>query len=423
GCYGKGVEIVTLPSQSRDAWRNAAKENAQPAAAPEPQGARPPGVQQLDDTLQAISALGPVPSAPGAFLPLSDDWRTGGNWIGRYGCYWACLFAMGTTKRQGINWTYRPNDHRIDMRAAVGPGGMWGEGLRFWIYARQSTNRRSLEIPASHLPPSERLDNARLHDHWGRETECDDHGEVYPLSQSGPGIICQLHLPAGVFEIGLYAANFDGHGGANCLRDYVISATCHGQSHSVFPTPKTHRSRVICFFDGVYKRWLVVGPAEIHLKISRNHSFNTIMSGFFVDRVGAGRRATGMAANLLRVWASRDAWQRVTRPHRTAMGAAKSLAVLLPALLTFNTPWYEARSRLGYTELLRWDFKRLDDHHRNKWVARDARMCVRRLNLFYLQQCLHGQMAKRSPTLAHQAIISAPGRAAGVRRLAAANSK
>ncbi|MGC8561538.1 MAG: hypothetical protein ACP5O1_12825, partial [Phycisphaerae bacterium] len=25
GCYGKGVEIVTLPSQSRDAWRNAAK--------------------------------------------------------------------------------------------------------------------------------------------------------------------------------------------------------------------------------------------------------------------------------------------------------------------------------------------------------------------------------------------------------------
>jgi len=412
GCYGKGIKIITLPGQSQDAWKTGGEGNkanagqrmamatAQPAAAnaPEPQGARPPSARELDNQLRAISTVDPAPSTAGGVLPLSGDWRTGGDWIDRYGRYWGCLFAAGTTSIRGINWVHRHHGDRVHMYATVGHGGVWGEGLRYWIYSLKSANRRSLQFPRSKLPTPLRSSGAARNSHLGRETECDDHGEMYSTNQSGPGIVCRVQIPAGLFEIGLYDVNFDGHSGADRMRDYVLSAA-GGRGHQISSTSiLARRSRIDLFFNGVYAHWLVWGPTVFHLNLKRNHSFNTIVVGMFVDRVNAGRCPSPRAEHLLKAWASPGEWHRLTRKRNTSQGAARALAAILPLMAKFNFRWYAANWCQGYTELLRWDVERLTKRNPDPAALSNATRLARRLSLFRLARHLQMYLGFKLPT-------------------------
>ena len=101
GCYGKGIKIVTLPGQSRDAWKTgggkkliAAPSTVMPVAIPtEPQGARPPSAREL--TKYAPQLKHSVEKAPRIRFPwaaaLRTDWATQGDWVARYGREYALL--------------------------------------------------------------------------------------------------------------------------------------------------------------------------------------------------------------------------------------------------------------------------------------------------------------------------------------------
>jgi hypothetical protein len=422
GCYGAGTRIITLPGQSKDAWRKASQAaESNPTKAQEPPGARPPSVQELNGQLGAIFGAEPAPGYTGELLPLCDDWRTGGDWIGHYGRYWAILLAMGTTAQRGRNWVHRPNGDRVGMYATVGPGGVPGEGLRYWIYSLDSANRRSLQIPHSHLRTPPRFGKAGLKTHLGRETECDDHGEMYRMSQSGPGIVGRLRLPAGLYEIGVYDVNYDGHSGANRLRDYVVHIFGDGGRNLQSANANPRQSRIALFFDGVYKHWLARGPATIHFKLNRNHSFNTIVVGVFVDRLKAGWVVGPGAANLATAWSSPTAWRQLTRARNTPWGVAKALAAILPAMARFNLEWYAANYGQCYTELLRWDMKRFYGGNSNPIGIPGARSCARRLGLFSVTRCLRGLLPREHPSLQTGQTNRTARRTAGVRRAPAAD--
>jgi hypothetical protein len=49
--------------------------------------------------------------------------------------------------------------------------------------------------------------------------------------------------------------------------------------------PTLARGRVQDFLGGEYQCFVVTGPAQYHLKINRNYSFNTMCEGVFVDRL------------------------------------------------------------------------------------------------------------------------------------------
>ncbi len=56
--------------------------------------------------------------------------------------------------------------------------------------------------------------------------------------------------------------------------------------------PTLASARVAAFYDGVYKQFLVQGPATYHLKIGRCYSFCTKLQGIFLDKIPGSLTAT-----------------------------------------------------------------------------------------------------------------------------------
>ena len=62
---------------------------------PLPAPAPPPTLAQLNAMLKIVSAVPPDPhEMQPKVVALDDDWLTEGDWLGRYGRYWACLCAL-----------------------------------------------------------------------------------------------------------------------------------------------------------------------------------------------------------------------------------------------------------------------------------------------------------------------------------------
>ncbi|HEX4125293.1 MAG TPA: two-component regulator propeller domain-containing protein, partial [Tepidisphaeraceae bacterium] len=87
GTYGNGV--TAMPGSRLASPRaKAAGGNAIPL----PGGAPPPTAAELGELCRASSVKpAAVPSTPQWAVACSDDWRTRGDWLGRYGRYWAML--------------------------------------------------------------------------------------------------------------------------------------------------------------------------------------------------------------------------------------------------------------------------------------------------------------------------------------------
>jgi hypothetical protein len=101
--------------------------------------------------------------------------------------------------------------------------------------------------------------------------------------------------------LSLYFFNKDGHSGKNVFRDFAIEVretpACAGilggsplkrnpQAEKHFNSqPLLAFSRVRDFWNPVYKRFLVRGPGVYTVRVSRNGSFNSIISGLFLDPV------------------------------------------------------------------------------------------------------------------------------------------
>jgi len=221
-------------------------------------------------------------------VALPDDWSTKGNWMGRYGRYWAMLGAMYAPQSHA----WGPGQNGVVLEIDIGRvrKEYATDTLRLWIHDRFTGNPKALEMPPSF---SEWFDKrGRLPagtQHARRQSEWDDHGEEYPMEWEGPDVYANLRLPPGQQVVSLYFVNKDGHTAQNRWRDYTLSireVPAKSPMHSTagFDSWTELASGKVCdFWGGVYKRFLVQGPCTISIRVGRNHSFNTILSAIFVD--------------------------------------------------------------------------------------------------------------------------------------------
>ena len=168
----------------------------------------------------ALRLSHPTTSPVVAVLP--DDWRTEGDWLGRYGRHWACCCAICSPD----DYLWGAGEAPLQYDARIGPHCTDDDALRYWIHWLYTDSRKTLEMPPTyhHSRVIKGLTDGK---HPRRQAEWDDHGEAYPMSHEGPDVYCTLAVPKGLFFLSLYDMNKDGHGGANRWRDYRVSIRPH----------------------------------------------------------------------------------------------------------------------------------------------------------------------------------------------------
>jgi len=263
---------------------------------PFPTPAAAPTAQEMKEFCAEIAAVPYEPAKYPFALVYGDDWRTRGDWQGRYGEDGAVLCSF-----------FRPEDMQAAGRSITYHRYLGGyhaknDSLRHWTHWLFTDNPNSLEIPAlylSSLVASRRTAPAKDR----RQCEWDDHGETYPMTLDGPNTSFDVWAPEAITLMSLYFFNKDGNSGRNRYRDYRIimkqkqgepafdrySITAAEQA-DLDRQPVLAQARVRDFRNGVYKQFLVAGPGWYTVEVRRNHSFNTIISGVFMDAMGPQRK-------------------------------------------------------------------------------------------------------------------------------------
>ena len=178
----------------------------------------------------------------------------------------------------------------VEYLARIGPHCTKDDSIRYRVHWLYTDNRRSLEMPPTYFH-SRVVKGLTKGDKPRRQAEWDDHGESYPRTHEGPDLYCTLKIPEGLFFLSLYDFNKDGHQGKNRFRDYQVSIRAHDQKASLYDIagfdrePELARARIHDFWGGVWKRFLVQGPAQLTVHVARNDSFNTILAGAMLDLV------------------------------------------------------------------------------------------------------------------------------------------
>ncbi len=127
---------------------------------------------------------------------------------------------------------------------------------------------------------------------------------------SGAAAPTATQLKAGLWRVRLYFFNKDGHAGANRQRDYLIQIYSFARRLWRYLTPPPPgwprfprnsmalqwmtladrakplvQARVVHFWGGVYERFVLRSPGDYMVCLRRNGSLNTMLSGFFLDRL------------------------------------------------------------------------------------------------------------------------------------------
>jgi len=228
-----------------------------------PSGAKLPTEEAIAETIANVSTSAAEPTA----AYVGQDWRTGGDWVGRYGKQYAVLCSA--------HW---PLDDCIshgaifyDIQGDIGPNHPNRDALRHWMHWANPSYRRCLYNP---------MVGHRVESEW------DDHGEAYSMSLCGPDIRVwiKVHTP-GEQLISLYFVNKDGHGDSNRYRDYLISVQRAMPETSQELSNVLASARVVHFWGGAYAQFRVRGPGSFLFTIGKNYSHNAILSGIFIDRL------------------------------------------------------------------------------------------------------------------------------------------
>lgn len=359
-----------------------------------PSYAKPPTLAELNKMLAQVGQVKPQPDADKPFVAaLNQDWLTKGDWQGRYGRFWACLCALFHPIPLDYIWGASPEPVLYDL--SMGPNHSQGDSLRYWLQWRYTQNPDSLELPPTYL-------HSRVlkgYTTWAvnrRQSEVDDHGEQYPMSQEGPNIYATVSVPDGLYMLSLYDFNKDGHFRGDRFRDYRVSVRAHIgmglQDNTQFAQqPELAHGRITNFWNGVWTRFLVRGPQVLTMEVNRNNSFNTILPGLMLDRLDEAPPP---------YFHTQDAWQALTlaqekrrqnliaetpQLHAVRFLSAKSEAdaanrlfdALSDAQLT-NPLWAAADGRRCYTLLMRWYWAQYNDaypHVGKRLAARYGTCC------------------------------------------------
>jgi|GEM_PF-5099659 len=236
-----------------------------------------------------LTTLRSIPASANEYkpfvTPLPDDWITEGDWLGRYGGYWAVLAA--TVAPSDYVWGAAP--HGVQYCAQMGPHHTDGDSLRYWVEWLYSDQRRVMELPGPYLQ-SRILRNATTADMSRRESEWDDHAEAYDRCWSGLNVYITVAVPPGLFRLSTYHLDKDGHIELNNVsRDYRISIRQHPSDADLSDTstfqsmPELAHGRITNFCGGVWKRFAVRGPIDLTIEINKNYSTNTIICAVTLD--------------------------------------------------------------------------------------------------------------------------------------------
>lgn len=228
--------------------------------------------QEVKDLLASTPKTNTQP-APVAFV-LADDWKTQGDFYGdskyhnyRYGESYTKLCAHSSPfdalwGRDAIDFI---------CTGWIGKNAKSDDALRHWVHWKNTDNVRTLKNP---------FQGGR------RQSEWDDHGEAYSITHEGPHVYANIKVPHGTYYLSFYNFNKDGHTGNNRFRDYLITIKPYCRSEEEFISAKEFaRSRMMKFWGGVYKIFVVTGPASYTVQLHDNWSFNTILAGVFIDPI------------------------------------------------------------------------------------------------------------------------------------------
>ena len=379
GMYGGGL----LPPTTEESKRS----DPNIASSQFPISAKPPTLGELDVMLRAVNAAAPdkaelLPHA----VALQDDWLTEGDWLGRYGRYWACLCAMSSGP---LNYIWGAGGQKVDYRTRIGPNHLPKDKLRYFVTWKYTANPRSLELPPTYLDSRVRQKLTT----WNvnrRQSEADDHGETYPMSQDGPDVHCNLVIPAGLFVLSLYDFNKDGHTDNNRYRDYRVSVRPLLKEKLLKDTsyfdrqPEMAHSRIQSFWGGVWKRFLVRGPCTLGVEVNRNNSFNAILPAVMLDKVEEEPSPYFQHADT-------------KQPVGTA--TADRLLSRLEVLRQTNSVWWASNSSRYYKSLLRWYRVQNNAGCRNKPLLARLGTCYYQSGMFASwEECQN----KRGMTTARQ---------------------
>jgi len=376
GWYGDGLSIpsdLAAVSNHRGSGVLSLSNNQSgkipPLPARHPTPAAPPTLDELNSLLAKLATVPTLRQLTPTVVELADDWRTQGDWLGRYGRYWACLCS---TRNPGdMLWGAWPKPVGYD--AQIGPNHPdKRDAMRYWVHRLYSDDHRSLEMPPTYLQ-SQVIKGLTTPDRNRRQAEWDDHGEAYSQSLDGPDVVCTLEIPPGQFYLSLYDFNKDGHEASNRFRDYRISIWPHEARLSVYRLddlprePEWARGRIHDFWGGVWKRFYVQGPVDVSIQVRKNSSLNTILAGVMLDYVDEepapyfhspdewARFLAGMGA-LRKGLQSESTSVRADRFNagREIGAVADRLFGELELMRVWNTPWWASKSRPFYAALSRW---------------------------------------------------------------------
>jgi len=356
GGYSTGLRRLAKPLASipraagpRDVPK-APKEKELSRAFPAP--ARAPSVAELNALLASI----PQQPSRTSVLSLEDDWRTQGAWTDSYARFAGALCAMGGGGNDFICGQFAAH---FEWKAWIGRNHPQPDDvIRRWVHWKTTTNPRSLQNP---------FQGGRKQSEW------DDHGEAYPLTLDGPHVYSTIKVPRGDFVLSLYFFNKDGHSEMNRIRDYLVEVKptplspdrfsrlgIGGAEEEAFFESQREgaRARVQDFWGGVYKRFYISAPSQpttYTIRVSRNHSFNTILSSIFVDYVGNSCGTRGPVEQPPQPRKPMVAVSELAQPIADADAAALMLDRLL-ALRDTHPAWYAANRRRFLLPLVRYLF-------------------------------------------------------------------
>jgi len=242
-----------------------------------PNPAEAPSATTLAAMLSNVRKLR-APSPNGSVAYLGEDWRTWGDWVGRYGRRYAILCAtQSPASDEFISGSFYGADGDIGLHHRK------GDVLRSFLAIIQTDNPKVLYDPILG---------------YRREAEWDDHGETYPKTDQGPDIWVTINVPEGVHRATLYFYNKDAHEGDNRFRDYLLEVkNWNPRIDKAEASPTLAKARVRDFWGPVYKQFWVVGPNKYYIKIGKNNSHNTILQSVMLDSL-TGKGPT--TADILR---------------------------------------------------------------------------------------------------------------------------
>ncbi len=245
-----------------------------------------------DALIAALDRLCLVESSPEEEQNIAfweDDWRTRGDWLGRYGRYWANLSAMCAPK----DYIWGAGKEPINYHLKMGNACKKGDSARYYVSSLYESYLGSLEMPAPYVHTRILKKKTKWTGRIRRHACWDDHSETYAMNFDGPHLYCNIRVPAGNYALSLYFCNKNGYRRGSRYRDYrllfkqgVSADVLTEEDLNVFEErPLLAETRVSHFIQGVYKKFVVTGPIDLTFKLERNYSWCTLMHGVFLDEL------------------------------------------------------------------------------------------------------------------------------------------